>query len=177
MADRSPRSTVLIRLVGTLLLISTGLSGCTSSTGTPPPSVSEGRFVARVDGAVVDTLTGDATLRLSDAGTLTGVELAVDEQRGVSVDLEPFPPALRAYTAIDPELLHLDRPGDTPGLVAYLGTPDGAFRTTHGRLDVSYVAEDAVGGSFVWEMEGTRTDSLGGPSTLTVEGALHAIAP
>lgn len=139
--------------------------------------MSEGRFVARIDGAVVDTLTGSATLRLTDDERLAGLELAVDEQRGASVDLEPFPLRLRTYTVIDPELLDLERPGDAPGLVAYLDTRAGFFRTTHGHLDLSYTTDASVGGSFVWDMEGRRNDSLGGPASLTVEGALHATAP
>jgi hypothetical protein len=139
--------------------------------------VAEGRFVARIDGTVRDTLAGTATLRRSD-GRLVGLELNVDSTRGVSVDLEPHPAQLRTYTAIEEELLRADRPGDTPGLVAYLVTSTGTYQTTAGRFTVSYVEgrADAVGGTFAWTMEGTLRGVPAHRSTVQVEGVVHALA-
>lgn len=150
------------------------LTACTSPEGRPPAGVASGRFVAYVDGAHADTLTGTATLRRSN-GDVVALELNVDSTAGISVQLDPRDETRRTYTALDPTLLAMDRPGDPPGMVAFLETQWGTFQSTHGRLKLSYVAADAVGGTFTWDMEGTLTGIPANRSSVQVTGRVHAV--
>jgi hypothetical protein len=174
------RTALLSSLVRAAILL-LGLAalplGCTPSSGTPPRAVSEGRFVLYIDGAVRDTLTGAASLRIDD-GVPVGLELDASDTHGVSVDLQPQPLALGTYTVIDDELLRAERPGDTPGLVAFLQTDVGTFQATAGQLRVSYVEGTSIlGGTLSWTMEGALEGTPVNQSTVQVEGQVYAVAP
>ena len=166
--DFSP-TVLAIGLFGAVFL----LVGC-GGTGAPP-NVPAGRFTAQIDGAVSDTISGAVYYRARE-DSLVGLELGPEEEAGLSMELEPRPPALLTYEALDPALFGTDRPEGLPGVVAFL-TLDGAhFESTHGTLELTYVDEEQVGAQFSFEMEGTLGTDLGEPASVTITGQFNAPA-
>lgn len=164
-------------LVGLPLLLLTGggawgLSGCTPGSGTAP-DVAAGRFVATVDGALTDTLTGTARFR-TDGSALTGVELNVDSLHGLSMEMEPVRLDRRTYEVVDWRLLGVDRGASPPGLAAFLEVRPGSFHATDGVVEVTYVASDRVGARFDLEMVGTFHGVPGDEPSVRVTGRLFA---
>lgn len=162
----APVSWIWLLLVGGLVLV-----GCEEKGS--PPGVPSGTFTARVEGTLTDTLTGPVHYRTNE-GALTGLELGSEEGPGLSIELEPHPPALRTYEVIESELFGMDRPETSPAVMAFL-TLDGArFDATDGTLELTYVSEDQVGASFTFQMEGTADATPAEPLSVEVTGSLNA---
>jgi hypothetical protein len=153
-------------LLGALLL-----GGCEGKG--EPPNVPAGRFTAHVDGAVRDTLTGSVHYRTRN-DSLVGLELGPQNGAGLSIELEPYRPALRTYEVVNWELLNLDRPGSPPGVVAFLTVDEAQFEAVDGTFELTYVNDERVGATFAFQMEG---DFVEGPSetpSVAVTGSLNA---
>ncbi len=155
-------------IVGALTLLAVIASGCGSGEGTPP-DVATGRFEAELDGALDRSVTGEARYRMTD-GNLTGLELVIDTAKGISVELEPGPIRRKTYQVLEWELLSVDRPGGRPGITAFLKTPDGSFESVEGMLDITYHEDNAIGGTFEFEMNGTLEGLPGEPYGLSARG-------
>ncbi len=163
-----PHVLLLPHVVGVLILFAVIASGCESGTGTPP-DVETGRFEAELDGAFDRSVTGAARYRMTD-DNLTGLELVIDSASGMSVELEPGPIRQTTYQVVEWELLSVDRPGGRPGTVAFLETPGGSFESVDGMLDIIYQEDDAIGGTFEFEMNGTLENLPGEPYGLSARG-------
>lgn len=150
-----------------------GLAGCSGEEGNAP-KVPEGQFEAEVEGTVDTTLTGRARYRLSD-GRLSGIELAVDSARGLSIEVEPAPVGRRTYQVVEWELLQVERPGGAPGFVAFLEMPRGSFEATEGTLEITYVSGSVVGAVFDVEMEGALDGLPDDNYSVTAKGRLMAV--
>lgn len=155
-----------------LLLVMLGIAACTSPGGSAP-DVAAGRFVATVDGAVVDTLTGTARFR-TDGDALVGLELNVDSVNGLSLEMEPVALDRRTYEVVDWDLLGVDRGASPPGLAAFLEVEPGSFHATDGVVEVTYVTDRQVGARFDLEMTGTFHGVPGDEPALRVTGRLLA---
>lgn len=158
-------SAALVALVFSLML---AWAGCGSGKGTPP-DVEVGRFDAELDGAFDRSVAGEARYRMHD-GNLTGLELVIDSTTGISVELEPGPIRRKTYEVVEWELLSVDRPGGRPGTVAFLEAPGGSFESVDGMLDISYEEDNAIGGTFEFEMNGTLEGLPGEPTGLSARG-------
>ena len=166
--ERPSRVLLLPYIVGALTLLAVIASGCGSGRGTPP-DVDTGRFEAELDGAFDRSVTGEARYRMTE-GNLTGLELVIDSARGISVELEPGPIRRKTYQVVEWELLSVDRPGGRPGTFAFLETPDGSFESVEGMLDITYHEDNAIGGTFEFEMNGTLKGLPGEPYGLSARG-------
>lgn len=155
-------------LPGAALMAILLLAGCGEGRGTAP-DVEPGRFVVQVDGTVSDTLRGEARYRMVD-GDLAGVELVIDSVRGLSIDLEPGPVRRKTYQVVEWELLSVDRPGGAPGTSVFFETPDLAFESSDGTVEITYTANGQIGGAFALDMEGHRTEGPIGPRSIRVTG-------
>lgn len=153
-------------LLGTFLM-----TGCGSNAA---PDVPAGQYAAEVEGAVTDTLEGAVHHRTAD-GRLIGIELGERDGAGLSMELEPYPPDTRSYSVIDGELFGMERPGGTPGVMAFLTVDGTQFRATAGSLHVQRVAGETIGASFSFEMEG-EVASGGDDAGVRVTGELNAPA-
>ena len=153
-------------LLGGLLL-----AGC-EGKGTPP-DVSAGRFTVHVEGSVSDTLTGPAHYRMDD-GALVGLELGPKDGAGLSMELEPQPPALRTYEVIDAELFNMERPESPPGVLAFLTVGEARFEATDGTLELTYLNDEQVGATFSFLMEGDFEDGPSDGPSVKVTGSLNA---
>ena len=160
------RSAVLLGLVGGLLC------GC-GGRGTPP-KVSSGEFTAYVEGSLSDTLSGDVHHRITEEGTLTGLELGPKDGVGLSIELEPLAPALRSYEVVDAELFGITRPNHPPGVMAFLTLDEGKFESVEGTFELTYVDEEQIGATFTFQMEGGFDSDLGEVPSVEVTGALNA---
>jgi hypothetical protein len=127
-----------------------------------------------VEGAVTDTLAGAVHHRTTD-GRLIGIELGQRNGDGLSIELEPHPPATRSYAVIGRELFGMERAGDTPGVRAFLTVEGTQFRATAGSLHVQRVDEETIGASFSFAMEG-KVASGGDDAGVRVTGELNAPA-
>jgi hypothetical protein len=155
------------------LLLLGGLLGVGCEGRGTPPDVPAGQFTAYVTGAVDDTLSGTAHSRRAD-GALTGLELGARDGPGLSIELEPQPPALRTYRVLEPELFRLERPEGTPAVLAFLSLEHAQFEATDGTLELTYVGEDQVGATFSFRMEGRFDDGGGEDASVEVTGAVNA---
>ncbi|MFB6247275.1 MAG: hypothetical protein ABEL97_01750 [Salinibacter sp.] len=165
---------VMLRLVfrlGLLLLGGLLWVGC-EGRGTPP-DVPAGRFTAHVAGAVSDTLRGTAHVRRAGK-TLTGLELGARDGPGLSIELEPQPPALRTYEVVEPTLFRLERPDSRPGALAFLTLRHARFESTDGTIELTYVGDDQIGGTFSFRMKGTFIDGGGDDVSVEVTGVVNA---
>ena len=149
------------------------LAGCSGEEGTAP-NVPEGQFEAEVEGTVEAALNGRARYRVED-GQLTGIELAVDSVRGLSIEVEPAPVGRRTYQVVEWELLQIDRPGGAPGFVAFLEMPRGSFEATDGTLEITYVSDPVAGAVFDVEMEGALNGLPDDNYSVTAKGRLMAV--
>lgn len=157
----------VLLLAGSLLWI-----GC-EGQGTPPDIPPEGRFTAYLTGAISDTLSGTAHYRRTD-GTLTGLEFGARDGPGLSIDLEPQPPERRTYEVLEPELFRMERPDRRAGALAFLSLDHAQFAATDGTLELTYVGEDRIGGTFSFQMEGSFDDGGGNEVSVEVSGAVNA---
>ena len=156
----------LLLFLGGLLLVGCGGKGT-------PPDVPAGRFTAHVVGSVSDTLTGQVHYRMDD-GALIGLELGAREGPGLSIELEPRPPALRTYEVIEAELFNTDRPESAPGILAFLTVDAAQFEATDGSLELTYLNDEQVGATFFFLMEGDFENGPSDAPSVKVTGALNA---
>lgn len=161
-----------VRCWAMLLLSGLFLVGCTEK-GTPP-SVSPGQFAAHVNGAITDTLTGPVHYRAKD-DSLFRLELGRENGPGLSIELEPRPPALRTYEVVDWKMFNLERPGAAPGTMGFL-TVDGArFESTDGSFELTYVGGEQVGATFTFQMKGEFVEGPSDVPGVEVTGTLNAL--
>jgi hypothetical protein len=153
-------------LIGGLLFV-----GCEEKGSRP--DVPAGTFTVRIDGALSDTLTGPVHYRTSK-DSLTGFELGAENGPGVSIELEPQPPALRTYEVIESELFDMERPEAPPGVMAFLTLDAAQFHAVDGTLELTYVSEDRVGATFTFQMEGTADVAPAEPLSIEATGTLDA---
>lgn len=154
------------------LLIGFGLVGC-QGDGTRP-EVATGTFRAQIEGAIDDTLTGPGRYRLRE-GRLVGMELGRERDPGLSIDLEPLPLDRRTYEVVSTDLFQVDRPGTPPGVVAFHSSSKGArFVATDGTLDITYLEENQVAGTFTFAMEGDFETGSSETLSIQVTGAFNA---
>lgn len=137
------------------------------------PSVPTGRYTAFVRGAMADTLTGVAHYRRED-GALTGLELGAENRPGLSIELEPQPPGLRTYQIVEAELFELQRPESPPSAMAFLSLRGAQFGTTGGTLELTYVDDDQIGGTFTFQMNGHFGEGASDLPSIEVTGSLSA---
>ena len=164
--DFAPIRQWSLLLLGGLLLV-----GC-EGKGTPP-DVSAGQFTAHVEGSVSDTLTGPVHYRMDD-GALVGLELGPKDGAGLSMELEPQPPALRTYEVVDAELFNMERAGSPPGILAFLTVGEARFEATDGSLELTYLNDEQVGATFSFLMEGDFEDGPSDAPSVKVTGSLNA---
>lgn len=177
---RAPGLSASIRLAG-LILIGLALAvGCSEGSG-PPPDVASGRYTAHVSGGVVDTLSGPVRYRTDD-GRLVALELGEQQASGFSIELDPRPPALRTYSVLPPALFRREgrSPSDTSGrrpasALAFLALGPARLHATGGTLEVTYVGEEQVAGTFTFRMRGGYQNSPDDNLTARVTGTLHAL--
>lgn len=162
---------ISIRNGTALFLIGLLLAGCEGKGRLP--NVSAGQFTAHVDGAVRDTLTGPVHYRVKD-DSLVGLELGAKDGPGLSIELEPQPPALRTYEVINWELFNRERPGSLPGVVAFLTVDEARFETTDGTLELTYVGDEQVGARFNFQMDGEFVEGPSEVPSVEVTGSLNA---
>jgi hypothetical protein len=160
-------------LVSGLLLVVSGLlfTGCEGKGSLP--NVPAGQFTARVQGALSDTLRGPVHYR-SKGDSLVGLELGAKDEPGLSIELEPQPPALRTYEVINWELLNRSPPGTPPGTVAFLTVDEAQFKATDGSLELTYVDEEQIGAQFTFLMEGEFTEGPSEMPSVEITGSLNA---
>ncbi len=161
-----------VRCWTVLLLSGLLLVGCTEK-GTPP-NVPAGQFAARVNGAVNDTLEGSVHYRTNN-DSLTGLELGPENGAGLSIELEPRPPALRTYEVVNWELLGLERPGAPPGVVGFLTVNRAQFESTDGSFTLTYVGDEQVGATFTFQMKGEFGQGPSDVPAVEVTGTLNAL--
>lgn len=166
-----PIDFVSVRYWALLGLCGLVLAGC-EGEGTPP-DVSAGQFTAHVEGSVSDTLTGPVHYRM-DEGALVGLELGGKDGPGLSIELEPQPPALRTYEVIDAELFRTERPESLPGILAFLTVGEARFEATDGTLELTYLNDEQVGATFSFLMEGDFEDGPSDAPSVKVTGSLNA---
>lgn len=158
---------------GLVLLLATLLWGGCEGRGTPP-DVPSGEFTAYVNGSLADTLSGAVHHRLTEDGALTGIELGTKDGPGLSVDLEPMPPALRTYEIIEAELFGLERAGGAPGAMAFLSLDGMQFQAVDGTVELTYVDDDQIGATFTFQMEGEYNGPASDEPSVEVTGVLNA---
>jgi hypothetical protein len=156
---------------GLLLLGALLLGGCEGRGS--PPDVPAGEFTAHVRGTVDDTIAGPVHYRMK-SDSLVGLELGAKDGPGLSIELEPQPPALRTYEVVDWTLFGKDRSESPPGLVAFLTVDEAKFEATDGTLELTYVDDERVGATFSFQMEGEFVDGPSENPTVEVSGALNA---
>lgn len=148
------------------------LTGCDSND--QRPDVPGGQFEATVEGTVSDTLSGAVHYRAKD-DSLVGMELGPRDGPGLSIELEPQPPALRAYEVVDAELFAPPQTGSSSGVMAFLTTGEARFAATDGTLEVTYVGDEQVGATFDFQMEGEFVGGPRGTPSVEVTGVLNAL--
>ena len=163
------RHGLLPLLLGGLLL-----AGCGGGQGAEP-DVPAGQCTAYVEGAVSDTLRGEARARRRE-GALVGLELGEKEAAGLSIELEPRSPALRSYDVIDPELFDVERSDAPPAVVAFLRLDKADFEATEGTLELTYVGDEQVGATFRFQMDGAFREGGSDDVSVEVSGEINASA-
>lgn len=136
---------------GFVLLWGLLLAGCQGKG--QPPEVAEGTFTAYVEGTLADTITGKAHYRTRN-DTLRAFELGRRDGSGLSLEVEPHPLGLHTYEVVSSELFGGRRPGQSPGVMAFLTVGNGRFTADDGTLELTYVDDEEVGAEFSFEMEG-----------------------
>ncbi len=171
--DFPPAPNGAARLFGGMLLLLSGLSmiGCESKGNRP--NVPAGQFTAHVKGALSDTLTGPVHYR-SKGDSLVGLELGTKDGPGLSIELEPQPPALRTYEVVNWELFNRDRSESPPGAVAFLTVEEARFEATDGSLELTYVNDEQIGAKFTFQMQGNYVAGPSEAPSVEVSGALNA---
>lgn len=154
-----------------LLLWGLLIVGC-EEKGTPP-DVPAGQFAAHVEGSLNDTLTGPVHYRM-DEGKLVGLELGPKDGPGLSIELEPQPPALRTYEVIEADLFTTERPENTPGILAFLTVDAARFEATDGSLELTYLNDEQLGATFSFLMEGEYENGPSEAPSVKVTGSLNA---
>jgi len=172
MVLRSADGDRMFRFLLSTLLLGLLFAGC-GGQGTEP-GVAEGRFAAYVEGGVTDTLRGKAHARHS-GNTLVGLELGKEDGPGLSIELEPHPPALRTYDVVDAELFQMERPDTPPEALAFLCLDRARFAATEGTLELTYVSDEQVGATFTFQMDGAFDE--GGSDVVSVEVTGEVNAP
>ncbi len=156
-----------------LLLVCWGvlLAGCHGKGR--PPEVEQGKFTARVQGTLDDTITGAARYRAT-GDTLQAFELGRREGAGMSVELEPRSKGLYTYEVVEAEVFGTRRPEQGPGVMSFLTIGNGRFTAVDGALTITYVNDEQVGAEFSFFMEGEFDGApVDGPS-VDVTGAFNA---
>ncbi len=163
-----------IRCLAWSLLSLVLLAGCGSGSG-DVPDVETGRFTAQVQGATNTSMAGRAVVR-REGGHVSGIELAVDSTRGLSIDIDPHRRPQGTYEVVDWELLGVDRGEAPPGATAFLELPGARFQAVAGTLAVSYASDSEVSGSFVFRMEGRYTRGVADDEPfVSVTGSFRAV--
>jgi hypothetical protein len=157
---------LLPMLLGALLF-----AGC-GGRGTEP-GVPEGRYTAFVQGAVTDTLRGAAHARHRDS-MLVGLELGGEGGPGLSIELDPLPPALRTYDVVDAETFQIDGDDTSPEGLALLQLDEANFEAVGGTIEFAYVSEEQVGATFTFQMDGAFNEGGGDDVSVEVTGELNA---
>lgn len=139
------------------------------------PDVPAGQFDVTVKGGVSDTLSGPVHYR-AKGDSLVGMELGPRDGPGLSIELEPQPPALRTFEVVDAELFGTTQTGSSSGVMAFLTTGEARFAATDGTLDLTYVGNEQVGATFSFQMEGEFVESPSERPAVEVTGALNAPA-
>jgi hypothetical protein len=109
-----------------------------------------------------------------DDGALVGLELGPKDGAGLSMELEPRPPALRTYEVIDAELFNTERPEHPPGILAFLTVDDARFEAADGTFELTYLNDEQVGATFSFLMEGDFENGPSDAPSVQVTGALNA---
>lgn len=135
--------------------------------------VPAGQFKASVKGAISDTLSGPVHYR-ARGDSLVGLELGMRTGPGLSIELEPHPPALRTYEVVTGKLFGTNRSGSTSDVMAFLATDEAQFEATGGSLELTYVDDEQVGATFTFEMEGEFAKGPSESPAVEVTGALNA---
>jgi len=171
--DFSSVPTGATRLLSGMLVALSGLliTGCEGKGNLP--NVPAGQFTARVEGAVSDTLTGVVHYR-SKEDSLVGLELGGKDEPGLSIELEPEPPALRTYEVVDWTLFNRNRPNSPPGAVAFFTANKARFEAVDGTLELTYVGEERIGAQFTFLMEGEFTEGPSEMPSVEITGSLNA---
>jgi len=166
-----------------IVLVFAGLAlmavGCGGGRGTPP-DVAAGRYTARISGGLVDTLTGSARYRM-DAGQLVALELGERGAPGLSIELDPRPPALRTYSVLAPALFRqegrtrTDTTEHPASALTFMEVGPARLHATGGALEVAYIGEERVAGTFTLRMQGGFRNSPDDDLTVRVTGRLHAL--
>lgn len=153
-----------------LLLLVLLLMGCGAESKL---DVATGRYRARVEGSLTDTLSGPAVYR--QGSNRVGIELGQPDGAGLSIELGPRPLRARTYDVVAAELLDGARPDGPRGLIAFLSMGDARLEAVRGSLSVTRTTEGEVGATFDFEMEGFAN---GSPDDLSVRvrGRLRATA-
>jgi hypothetical protein len=147
------------------------LGGCEGRGS--PPDVPAGEFTAYVRGAVSDTIAGPVHYRVR-GDSLVGLELGAKNGPGLSIELEPQPPALRTYEVVDAELFGTTQTGSSSGVMAFLTTGEARFEATDGTLELTYVNDERVGATFTFQMEGEFVEGPSERPAVKATGALNA---
>jgi len=153
-------------LLGALLF-----AGC-GGRGTEP-DVSEGRFTAYVGGGVTDTLRGAAHARHRDS-MLVGLELGDEGGPGLSIELDPRPPALRTYDVVDAEVFQMEGDDTSPEGLALLQLDEANFEAVSGTIELTYVSEEQVGATFAFQMNGAFKERGSDDVSVEVTGEVNA---
>lgn len=160
------RFLIVVVMAGTLVM------GC-EGTGTPP-NVPSGDFTAYVEGSVSDTLSGEARYRTTEEGAISTVELAAKGEPGLSIELEPQPPALRTYEIVAAELFGLERKGQPPGAMAFLSVKNAQFYAVDGTFELTYVSDEEIGATFSFQMNGEFEEVPSDAPSVDVNGVVNA---
>lgn len=132
-------------------------------------------FEATTEGAVDGSLAGTATLRTDENGHLVGIELVHidDTTRGISIELDPRPPAARTYEVVDPRLLGIGRGDEEAGFTAFFESDAHSFQAVRGTLQITEATASEAFGTFTIEMDGQAAQGIADGS-VTVQGTFEA---
>ena len=132
-------------------------------------------FEAMTEGVVESSLAGTATFRMDDEGNLVGIELVHidDSTRGISIELEPRPPAARTYEVIDLSLMGVERADSQVGFIAFFESGAHSFQASSGTLQITQADASEAYGTFEIDMEG-QTDQGIIEGGVTVRGSFQA---
>lgn len=164
----------ILRACSTVLLavaILVGV-GCGSESDL---GVAAGRYQLYVEGSLTDTLTGPAVLRPRRNGRL-GIELGPRGGSGLSLELTTSPRTSGRYEVVRPGLVDEPQADSLLGLLAFLSAADARFAATQGRLSVTEVGPETIGGTLDVEMR-ERSDGPLGERSVRVTGVLRATRP
>lgn len=164
----------ILRACSTVLLAAAILGGI-GCRGESDLGVAAGRYQLYVEGSLTDTLTGPAVLDPRRNGRL-GIELGPRDGSGLSLELTTSPQTSGRYEVVAPGLLDGSRADSLRGLIAFLSVADAQFAATRGRLSVTEVGPETIGGTLDVEMR-ERSDGPFGERSVRVTGVLRATRP